>query len=92
MSRYVTGDLKHVFEWESEERVVRVLADTESWLVVAAQVRRGSSADSFTEASRYEMKDLQFFYFQKNTEIFERPADFGLTACDEDQLPGWVTD
>jgi hypothetical protein len=90
MSQYMTGNLKHVFEWEGVELIIHILVDTASWLVVAAQVQRSATVDSSAAVSRYEMKDLQTF-FERNTVIFERPVDLGLVACELEQLPAWVT-
>lgn len=71
--------------------MTRILVDTGSQLLVSAQVQRNQAADSFTPASREEIKDLQDSLVNENAEIFERPGDCGLSVCDCEQLPAWVT-
>lgn len=88
--RYMTGNLKHVFPWLGDDACnVRVLVDTEGEMLAAAQVQRNGARDSFTAATRDELKDMQQ-YFERNRGIYERPAELGLSACPEDDLPSWV--
>lgn len=88
MYEFITGDWDHIFAWEKTKRATRFVIDTSSQFVVAAQVQRSEASDSFTEATREEMKDLQDSLVNANGEIFERPGDYGLTICEE--LPSWV--
>ncbi|WP_046483553.1 hypothetical protein [Pseudomonas veronii] len=88
MYEFITGDWGHLFAREKNERTTRFVIDTSSQFVVAAQVQRGEASDSFTNASREEMKDLQNSLVNANGEIFERPGDYGLTVCEE--LPAWA--
>lgn len=92
MHRYATGNLKHVFPWVSEQACnIRVLVHVEGEMIAAAQVQRNEGEDSFQCATREEMKHLQQFY-ELNRGIYWRPAELGLTACPEDDLPSWVID
>lgn len=88
MYQFITGNWGHIFEGEKSERMTRIVVDTCSQLLVAAQVQRNGPTDSFTQAFREEMKDLQDSLVNANGEIFDRPGDYGLTLCEE--LPSWA--
>lgn len=88
MYQFITGDWGHIFAWEKNVRSTRIVLDTSSQLLVAAQVQRSEASDTFSQASREEMKDLQDSLVNANGEIFERPSDYALTVCEE--LPSWA--
>lgn len=88
MYQFITGDWGHIFAWEKNERLTRIVVDTSSQLLVAAQVQRSEASDTFSQASREEMKDLQDSLVNANGEIFEQPGDYRLTVCEE--LPSWA--
>ncbi|MBX8556969.1 hypothetical protein K5D56_25620 [Pseudomonas cichorii] len=88
MYQFITGDWGHLFAGEKFERTTRIVVDTSSQLLVAAQVQRSEALDSFTQASREEMKDLQDSIVNANGEIFEQPDDYGLMECET--LPSWA--
>ena len=75
MYEFSTGDWNHIFAWEKNKRTTRFVIDTSSQFVVAMQVQRSEASDSFTEATREEMRDLQDSLVNANGEIFERPGD-----------------
>ncbi|MBC2692659.1 MULTISPECIES: hypothetical protein [Pseudomonas] len=88
MYQLITGDWRHTFVWEKNERLTRFVIDADSQFVVAMQVQRSEASESFREATREEMKDLQNSLVNAKGEIFERPSDFSLTECEE--LPSWA--
>lgn len=88
MYQFITGNWGHIFQGEKSERMTRIVVDTSSELLVAAQVQRNRATDLFTPATREEMKDLQDSLVNANSEIFERPGEYGLSVTSD--FPSWA--
>lgn len=91
MSQFMTGTKTHIFEWESVQQNVRFVINVEDWRLIAAQVQRDEAGGAFAHATRYELKELEQF-FERNSAYYTQPLEFGLIACEGEELPDWVAD
>ncbi|MBM5458664.1 hypothetical protein H8F21_13925 [Pseudomonas sp. P66] len=89
MPKYLSGNWSHIFDGEEHERMTRIVVDAETKKLVFAQVQRiRSMSTSYSEAHPAEMKDLEDSILNANCEVFDDPADYGLTGTEA--MPGWA--
>lgn len=86
---YITGDWGHIFDGDQSERLTRIVIDAQSRKLIRMEVQRNRSVNnSYTEASRIEVADVEDSLVNANSEVFDTPADFGLISTND--LPDWA--
>lgn len=90
-TRYICGEWSHIFGGGQGETGTRILleADTQKLIRLDVQASR-AIYDSYRAGSDDELADVQDTLVNANAELFDNPADFGLTLTDT--LPAWALD
>jgi hypothetical protein len=89
---YLTGLWAHHFEGKPEESATLIVVDNATRHLVAAMIyrRKGEDEKHLTPATKEEHRELQDSLINANSELFGRPADYGLQEVTS--LPYWVTE
>jgi hypothetical protein len=85
---YIVGDWSHIFEGERSDRPTRIVIDAQANKLINLEILSDrNDAESYRLPTRLEFEDVSDSILNGNAEVFDRPADFGLTTTDE--LPDW---
>lgn len=89
-SCYISGIWSHLFKDDQGERTTRILIDATSQKLIRMDIQANRAInDSFRQASRDEMADVEDSLVNANSELFDMPDDYGLELTNA--LPEWVT-
>lgn len=89
-AKFIAGDWGHLFQGDNAERMTRILVDAANHKLIRMDVQSNRAInDSYREASREELDDVQDSLVNGNPEVFDSPEDYGLLGMDT--LPDWVT-
>lgn len=87
---YITGEWSHLFPCDKGERRTRIVVNATEQKLIQLQVQVNRAIlDSFRPATPDELADVEDSLINANGELFDNPADYGLSTTTE--IPAWAS-